>query len=163
METIGSPEYYLEMLTTSLERKEQILKELIELTDQQGQVLTEEELNIEKFDSLLQRKRSCIERLEKLDQGFEQVYQRVRDIIQERPGKYHEKIQKLQEQIGQLTELGVSLEVQERRNKERFEFLLANSRSKIRNYKVSNQAAAQYYKNMANRFQGDSYFVDKKK
>ena len=141
METIGTPEYYLEMLAASLEKKEELLKALVGLTGQQEQVLAEDEL----------------------DQGFEQVYQRIRETIQGNPGSYRGRIQELQERIGHLTEIGVSLEVQERRNKERFDFLLSSSRSKIRNYKVSNQAAAQYYKNMANRFQGDSYFVDKKK
>ena len=118
---------------------------------------------MEAFYKLLQKKQSYVERLEKMDQGFEQVYQRIRETIQGNPGSYRGRIQELQERIGHLTEIGVSLEVQERRNKERFDFLLSSSRSKIRNYKVSNQAAAQYYKNMANRFQGDSYFVDKKK
>ncbi len=163
METIGTPDYYLEMLAASLEKKEQVLEAMLELTGQQEQILAEEELDMEAFDKLLQKKQSYVERLEKLDQGFDQVYQRVREKIQKHPGKYRDRIQEMQGRIGQLTELGVSLEVQERRNKERFEFLVSASRSKIRNYKVSNQAAAQYYRNMANRFQGDSYFVDKKK
>ena len=163
METIGTPDYYLEMLAASLEKKEQVLEAMLELTGQQEQILAEEELDMEAFDKLLQKKQSYVERLEKLDQGFDQVYQRVREKIQEHPGKYRDRIQEMQGRIGHLTELGVSLEVQERRNKERFEFLVSASRSKIRNYKVSNQAAAQYYRNMANRFQGDSYFVDKKK
>ena len=163
METIGTPDYYLEMLAASLEKKEQVLEAMLELTGQQEQILAEEELDMEAFDKLLQKKQSYVERLEKLDQGFDQIYQRVREKIQKHPGKYRDRIQEMQGRIGQLTELGVSLEVQERRNKERFEFLVSASRSKIRNYKVSNQAAAQYYKNMANRFQGDSYFVDKKK
>ncbi len=163
METIGTPDYYLEMLAASLEKKEQVLEAMLELTGQQEQILAEEELDMEAFDKLLQKKQSYVERLEKLDQGFDQIYQRVREKIQKHPGKYRDRIQEMQGRIGQLTELGVSLEVQERRNKERFEFLVSASRSKIRNYKVSNQAAAQYYRNMANRFQGDSYFVDKKK
>lgn len=163
METIGTPEYYLEMLAASLEKKEELLKALVGLTGQQEQVLAEDELDMEAFDKLLQKKQSYVERLEKMDQGFEQVYQRIRETIQGNPGSYRGRIQELQEKIGHLTEIGVSLEVQERRNKERFDFLLSSSRSKIRNYKVSNQAAAQYYKNMANRFRGDSYFVDKKK
>ncbi len=163
METIGTPDYYLEMLAASLEKKEQVLEAMLELTGQQEQILAEEELDMEAFDKLLQKKQSYVERLEKLDQGFDQVYQRVREKIQKHPGKYRDRIQEMQGRIGKLTELGVSLEVQERRNKERFEFLVSASRSKIRNYKVSNQAAAQYYRNMANRFQGDSYFVDKKK
>lgn len=163
METIGTPDYYLEMLAASLEKKEQVLEAMLELTGQQEQILAEEELDMEAFDKLLQKKQSYVERLEKLDQGFDQIYQRVREKIQKHPGKYRDRIQEMQGRIGKLTELGVSLEVQERRNKERFEFLVSASRSKIRNYKVSNQAAAQYYRNMANRFQGDSYFVDKKK
>ena len=124
METIGTPDYYLEMLAASLEKKEQVLEAMLELTGQQEQILAEEELDMEAFDKLLQKKQSYVERLEKLDQGFDQIYQRVREKIQKHPGKYRDRIQEMQGRIGQLTELGVSLEVQERRNKDRFEFLV---------------------------------------
>ena len=92
METIGTPEYYLEMLAASLEKKEELLKALVGLTGQQEQVLAEDELDMEAFDKLLQKKQSYVERLEKMDQGFEQVYQRIRETIQGNPGSYRGRI-----------------------------------------------------------------------
>jgi len=163
METVGTPEYYLETLSVSLEQKEKVLQELTALTEQQERVLAVDTLDMDAFEELLRKKQKQREKLQKLDAGFEQIYQRVREELQGHPGQYKEVVLGLQKQISKLTDMGVLLEVQERRNKERLESVLAVSRSKIRNYKVSNQAASQYYKNMANRHQGESYFVDKKK
>lgn len=163
METVGTPEYYLETLGVSLEQKEKVLQELTTLTEQQGRVLTVDPLDMDAFEELLRKKQKQIDQLQKLDAGFEQIYQRVREELQGHPGQYKEVVLGLQAQISRLTDMGVLLEVQERRNKEQLENVLAVSRSRIRNYKVSNQAASQYYKNMANRHQGESYFVDKKK
>lgn len=163
METVGTPEYYLETLGVSLEQKEKVLQELTALTEQQGRVLTVDPLDMDAFEELLRKKQKQIDQLQKLDAGFEQIYQRVREELQGHPGQYKEVVLGLQAQISRLTDMGVLLEVQERRNKEQLENVLAVSRSRIRNYKVSNQAASQYYKNMANRHQGESYFVDKKK
>lgn len=164
MEMIGTPETYLQALETCLKQKEQVLRSLMKLTEEQETLLSAEELDMEAFEKLLVEKQVQVDEQQKLDTGFEQVYARVRETVTGDPGAYRASIERLQKLIRDLTELGVSLETLERRNKEKLDEQLAFSRNKIKNYKVNSQAAARYYKNMADRHQDDkSYFMDQKK
>lgn len=164
MEMIGTPETYLQALATCLEQKGTVLERLRELTEQQEKILSEDNFDMDAFEALLEQKQTQIDTLQKLDAGFEQVYERVRETVAADPKAYQPAIEKLQTQIRDLMEIGVGLEALERRNKEKLDEQLAFSRNKVKNYNMNSQAAARYYKNMANRHQSEeSYFMDKKK
>lgn len=159
----GTPEMYFEAMRISLEKKLVILKGLMEATDMQTAILNEELFDEEAFAAQVDAKAASIEELAKLDEGFEITYERIKEILATDKDSYKTQILELQERIAAVTEIGVKLEAAERRNKDRFDLHVRNSRDKIKSFNKSNAAVSQYYKNMNNQVMGNSYFLDKKK
>lgn len=163
MDKIGSIGTYLEAMEEALSQKALILETLHMLTKEQEGALSQKEFNMEAFGQLMDAKQKLLNQMEKLDEGFEQVYARVREELQGSPGSYRVVLERIQERIRGLMEAGVALEALELRNQQKVDRYLAASRDKIRSYKVSNRAAAHYYKSMADQHPGESIFIDKKK
>ena len=72
---------YLSVLEDSLKKKLQILDELTDYTMQQQELLKVEELDYEAFDRLVDQKDPLIQRIMELDQGFETVYDRIKEQL----------------------------------------------------------------------------------
>jgi hypothetical protein len=100
--------------------------------------------------------------LNQLDDGFEKVYDHVKDEISTNKLAYKDEIQQLQELIKKVTEKSIKLQSTELRNKSRLEAYFSTKKKDIKNFKVSSQTASNYYKNMSNQQQGQAYFLDKK-
>ena len=155
---------YLSLLIDTLQKKKSVLEQLKDITEQQKQLLQSENFEEDNFQKTLDKKDICIKELEKLDYGFEQVYERVALILKHNKDTYRNKIIKAQQLIQEVMDLAVSIRVLEEKNKERFLFCLSIKRGKMKNFKVSKHAVANYYRNMPNIHQaGQSYFLDKKK
>ena len=155
---------YLSVLIDTLQKKKDVLTEIKELTEQQKQLLQEEGFGEEDFQKIMDAKAEWIKELEKLDNGFEQVYERVALILKHNRDTYKDKILIIQQLIQNIMDLSVSIRAVEEQNKERFSICLSGKRNKMKNYNVNKQAAANYYRNMPNIHQtGQSYFLDKKK
>ena len=104
-----------------------------------------------------------IEEINKLDEGFELTYNRVREMIKENPEAYRDKIEKLQNSIRTLVDKGVEIEASERRNQIKFDLKVSKGKDKIRSYNLNSNAVTKYYSNMNGSVDGTTYFVDKKK
>lgn len=155
---------YLSVLIDTLEKKKDVLERIKNITEQQKQFLQSENFEEDSFQKTIDAKAVCIKELEKLDNGFEQVYERVALILKHNKEVYKDKILIAQKLIQEIMDLNVSIRVMEEQNKERFSICLSVKRGKMKNFKVSSRAAANYYKNMPNIHQtGQSYFLDKKK
>ena len=72
---------YLQMMIDSLNKKKGILIRIIELNEEQNQILSEETLNGDAFDDNMKAKGSCIDELDLLDEGFQSLFNRVRDAL----------------------------------------------------------------------------------
>ena len=154
---------YVQALLDSLEQKSVVLERVMSLTLEQEQILITSPFDLEKFDGLCDEKDICIKQLEQLDQGFENVFARVREVLKEQKVSFQKEIQSMQVLIQKITEQSISLKALEAKNKVRFESQMRNQRNDIRSFRKSNETATNYYKNMANQHQGQSYFYDKKK
>ncbi len=155
-------ETYLALLEDSLIKKSSILDQLIELTKEQEVIFREESINEERFHYIIDQKETLIEKLLSLDRGFEQIYQHIKDELLINKGKYQKEIQHLQELIAGITDKSVALQAAERRNKAKLDAYLATKKGEIKSFKIGNQTATSYYKNMAGQHQGEAYFFDKK-
>ena len=155
---------YLNILIDTLKKKEEVLRDLTEATQTQSDLLDKPELDIDAFNELVDEKEKCLEKLENLDEGFMSIYEKVRDILAEDTASYAEQIKKTQELVKTQTELSTSLQAAEERNKAKMTVHLSRGHQKVRDFKVSSQTAAAYYKNMSGKHQdGDSYFFNRKK
>ena len=96
---------YLSVLEDSLKKKLQILDELTDYTTQQQELLKVEELDYEAFDRLVDQKEPLIQRIMELDQGFETVYDRIKEQLLGNKEQYAAQIRALQSLIGELTDL----------------------------------------------------------
>lgn len=154
---------YLSVLEDSLKKKLQILDELTDYTMQQQELLKVEELDYEAFDRLVDQKDPLIQRIMELDQGFETVYDRIKEQLLGNKEQYAAQIKALQSLIGELTDKSVKLQTMEQRNKTAIEQQFRKSREKIRQGRQNKQAALNYYKNMYNANYVPPQFLDDKK
>ena len=154
---------YLSVLEDSLKKKLQILDELTDYTMQQQELLKVEELDYEAFDRLVDQKDPLIQRIMELDQGFETVYDRIKEQLLGNKEPYAAQIKALQSLIGELTDKSVKLQTMEQRNKTAIEQQFRKSREKIRQGRQNKQAALNYYKNMNNANYVPPQFLDDKK
>lgn len=154
---------YLSVLEDSLKKKLQILDELTDYTMQQQELLKVEELDYEAFDHLVDQKDPLIQRIMELDQGFETVYDRIKEQLLGNKEQYAAQIRALQSLIGELTDKSVKLQTMEQRNKSAVEQQFRKSREKIRQGRQNKQAALNYYKNMNNANYVPPQFLDDKK
>lgn len=156
-------ESYLSVLEDSLRKKLQILDELTVYTTQQQELFQAEELDYAAFDRLVDQKEPLIQKIMELDQGFETVYDRIKDQLIGNKEQYAAQIRTLQSLIGELTDKSVKLQTMEQRNKSAVEQQFRKSREKIRQGRQNHQAALNYYKNMNNSNYVPPQFLDNKK
>lgn len=156
-------ENQLTILSESLDKKLQLLKEIQAYNKKQEQSFLEETANLEEFDAAIEEKGRLIERLNKLDEGFETVYGRLAEELNGSREKYKAQIVQLQDKIRQVTELGVSVQAQEQRNKKLVEQYFAKAHNNLRQERKSSRAAYDYYKNMSGASVAQPRFMDSKK
>ena len=127
-------------------------------------LLDQPELDIDKFNELVDEKEKLLQKLESLDEGFLGLYEKVRIALAEDASAYADQVKETQQLVRTQTELSTSLQAAEERNKAKMTVHLARGHQKIKEFRVSSQTAAAYYKNMSGKHQdGDSYFFNRKK
>lgn len=109
------------------------------------------------------KKEPLINELEKLDQGFADIYAKVQSTLNVQKQDYVQEITELQRLIKEITDLSVKIQALEERNRKMFEQYLLGRRQQLKNARKSSKTANAYYKTMSGTPQGEAYFMDKKK
>lgn len=156
-------EDYLQIMIESLEKKNEVLDKVIALDKRQLAIALDQPFDMELYDASMDEKGELIDELDKLDEGFTSTYELVRDTVQANPKAYAEKVQKMQDLIRIATEKSVTIKAQEQRGKQAMQSAMNQKRKEIRSMKVTNAAAAQYYKSMSRINDVDPQLMDKKK
>lgn len=154
---------YISILKDTLMKKNQLLDKIVVNVELEERCLEAYDMDLTQFEDTLSEKEHLIQQLNALDDGFEKVYERVSEEINANKFSYKEDIIKLQELIRTITEKSVKIQGIERKNKVKLESQFTKKKKEIKDFKLSNETVNSYYKNMANGFQGESYFLDKKK
>lgn len=154
---------YIAVLSQSLEKKIRILDLIIEKNKEQRIIFTDETIPPERLEENLKEKGELIDQLNQLDDGFEQVYNRVRDILEKERENYRDEIKKMQESIREITDKSTTIQAQEQRNHELAVKKFSSVKKEIRKARTTTKAASQYYKSMTKTNVVDSQFLDKKK
>ena len=153
----------LQLLIEALEKKERILRQIIDKSKIQLNVAEAETLDVERFDKLVDDKASLLEEMVKLDEGFDSTYQRVKDELLTQKDRYKKEIVVLQKLIENGVDLGAQISAAETRTKNKLSVSLARSKKELVQKRVSTKVASDYYKTSNNFKHASSFFLDKKK
>ncbi|MDE6902950.1 MAG: flagellar protein FliT [Lachnospiraceae bacterium] len=152
-----------QILLQSLEKKTKLLDDMIRQNGVQEELLKEEDLDMDAFDEAINQQGFYIEELDKLDQGFETVYDRVREELLRDKARYRMEIIRMKELIQQITDKIVTLNAGNMRNKMLAENQFSRKRAAIGAGASRNKAARNYYNNMNRLNYVSPQFYDNKK
>ena len=99
----------------------------------------------------------------KLDEGFELLYERVREELQGKKEQYAAWIAETRKLITSVMDKSVSIQAQENRNRMAVERAFYRERQNIGKGKRSMSVAMDYYRNMSNSHVVDPQYMDQKK
>lgn len=152
-----------QILLQSLEKKTLLLDRMIQQNSVQEEILKADDLDMDAFDEAINKQGSYLEELDKLDQGFEAVYDRVRQELIQDKERYRAEIIRMKELIQQITDKIVTLNAGNMRNKVLAENQFKKKRISIGTGASKNRAARNYYNNMNNLNYVSPQFYDSKK
>lgn len=72
---------YINILTDTLKKKNDLLDQLIMLSSEQDNIISSEQPDMERLEQTFSEKEVFISQLNQLDDGFEKVYQHVKDAL----------------------------------------------------------------------------------
>lgn len=153
----------LEMLEKCLVCKDELLTEIYRETREQEAILDTEPFSEEAFEGTLQRKGECIEKISRYDQGFEQIFARIKEIVIEKKELYRACIERMQKLIREVTEKAMRIQSLEQKNKVKLEIYFNSRKQQIKNFNVSSRTVSNYYKSMSAGGKAEPYFMDKKR
>ena len=153
---------YIIILTESLEKKLQVLDKISTENLSQRELLKSEDFDMEAFETSVDRKSELIEQISFLDEGFETMYERVREALNTKKQSYQEEIATLKKLISAVTEKSVIIQKQEQENRVLAEAQFSREKKKVQQIKNSRQVTSQYYKNMAKLNYVEPQFMHKK-
>lgn len=154
---------YITILAESLKKKNTVLDEIQKANEEQKQILADENLTPDAFEKTLDKKSELIEQLNQLDEGFEQIYEKVREELKDHMEQYAEQIRQMRAEIQKITDKTVAIQTEELRNKQLIENKFSSIKKQIREVKSSQKAVNTYYRNMMNRGVMEAQFLDRKK
>jgi len=158
-----SPDNYVQMMRESLENKVSLLKQIKEKNKEQGEILQDENSLPEAFEETITAKENLIDHITRLDDGFEQLYNRVKESLSLNRNEYSGEIRKMQMLIEEITDLSQTIQAQEQRNRDLAEKRFSTITGKVKEVRKSQQAVNTYYKTMMDRAVVDPQFMDNRK
>ena len=154
---------YLDMLQDSLKKKLEILDDIMRYQREEAEMLKDESMDMEVFDKSINDKVALAENIDSLDDGFEKVYDRIREEMIKHKEKYAVQIRAMQDMIGEISEKNVAIQAEENRIKLEVDNFAKRESAALRQRRDNGKAARSYYNNMKKLNYVDSQFMDKKK
>ena len=142
-------ESQLTILSESLDRKLEVLQKIQEYNKRQEEVFSAEKVDIRQFDAAVEEKQHLIDEVVRLDDGFEILYEKLAKELEGNRERYASQIKELQAKVAKVTELSVSVQAQEARNKKLIESYFARERANIGQRRKNAKSAFDYYKSMS--------------
>ena len=155
-------ENYLKILEEALEKKSRVLDEIAGYNEEQEKIFSGDKADLEQFDEYIDKKDALIEKLSRLDEGFETLYANVSEQLKMNKAQYADQIRRLQTLVREVTDKSVSVQAQEARNKALIERYFAKQRENVRSSRKNSKAAYDYYKSMSAINGMTAQFMDKK-
>jgi len=158
-----SLESLLQILKESLEQKLIILSAIELKSKEQAELAANPDVLLEDLDSNMDEKAELIDKLTKLDTGFEALYDDIREELLENKSTYKSQIAQIQDLIAKVMEKSASIEAVEKRNKTAIEGIFKSRKKELQHRKNASSVARHYY-NATNKLNViNPVFMDKKK
>ncbi len=154
---------YIEILKQSLTKKIELLDTIMALNVLQKDMLENPDLDPDELEENLNRKEELVEQLSKLDDGFSQIYDRVRADLTENRGTYSDDIAQMKRDITAIMDKSTAIQSQEKRNQVLMQQKFTSVKKQIKEVKKSRQAVNSYYRNMMKMGAPEAAFLDDKK
>lgn len=139
---------YIAALIDSLNKKIDIL-EALHVKDEEQLALTKiTPFPYEEFDKNSEEKGVYIYKLNKLDVGFELVYEKVKEELDKNRSAYKSEIKTMQSLISKITSLSVKIQAEEARNKQALENALKQEKDNLRANRSGVKAVKSYTNTM---------------
>lgn len=152
----------LQILKDSLTKKKGILKQIEKENVNQESVLKAEPVSFDDFEAIVDKKTELIDKLTKLDQGFESVYERIKEELLTNRSQYKGQTESLKSLISEITEMSVSIQAHEARNKALVEKIFSKTREDIQAERIRAKSSYDFMNRMAKQ-DVSPRFMDKKK
>lgn len=153
---------YIEIMTDGLQKKSVLLDEIIESNHKMERLVNQPDMDMERFKQLLDEKDECVKQISQLDEGFESLFEKLREELHGNKDAYKQQILSMQKSIRNITDKVVQIQDMESKNKLAIDGQFARKRKNIRTVKKGMDVAQNYYKSMSKLNVVDSQFLDKK-
>lgn len=138
----------VQILAQSLEKKSQVLDKIIEQGNLQETILKQDNFDMDAFEKSIDEQNCLIAELDKLDRGFESLYDRIREELLAHKEKYSAEIKRMKELIQQITDKVVIVNATELRNKRMAESQFKKEKIAIQQSVSKSKVARDYYNSM---------------
>ena len=154
---------YLQILQDSLVKKLELMTLIEQKSMEQSKMIKGADVDLSLIDSNMDEKAQLIERVLSLDEGFESLYEKIRDELIPNKDCYRDEIASLQKLIGRITEKSASIQTIEARNKAEMEVVFSKQKKGIQSKRNAMSVAKDYYQNMNKVKHVSPQFLDQKK
>lgn len=157
---------YVQILEESLIRKSELLDKIITKNQAQTDCVEGKEyddIDWDAFNLLMAEKEAAIDRINKMDEGFQSLYDRVKEQLKADKSKYASNIKRMQELIRKISDQSVMIQTGEERNRQTIEKVMMGRKKQIRHTRNSMKVASSYAQTMQRTFLADANEFEKKK
>lgn len=146
---------YIQIMIESLRKKSELLDKLIRKNEAQYECVNGKDFDAidwDDFNLLVAEKQTAIDRIVKMDEGFQSLYDRVKEQLNDDKDKYADKIKEIQKLITTITEQGIKISTGEERNRKIIEKVFGNRKKEIKRTRNSLKVANSYAQTMSGDF-----------
>ena len=154
---------YLNILQDSLIKKIELLEQIEKKSLEQSEMIKGTNVDLELVDVNMDEKAKLIEEIFKLDNGFESIYEKVREKLLVNKEQNKVQIHNLQGLISKVTEKSTAIQANEARNKAQMDIVFATQKKEVQNRRNAMSVARDYYQNMNKVKHVSPQFMDHKK
>lgn len=139
---------YISALIDGLKSKIEVLEQIHQKDEEQFELTKVMPFPYDDFDRNVEEKSVLIYKLNKLDQGFELIYNNVKEELSSNKELYKEEIKTMQNLITRATDLSVQIQAEESRNKAAMESAFKDEKSRLKSNRSGVKAVRSYTQTM---------------
>lgn len=159
---MSNADNYVQIMTDSLVMKKSVLEKIVAFNEEQKKIVSSDDFDGNLFRENVNKKAQLVEEINRLDAGFDDLFRRVREVLDADKASYSNQIATMKTLIKDVTDLAVKVEADEARNKRLVEKKFAELRKGVQTAKTNVQKTNAYYQNM-NKLDTSPQFMDQKK
>lgn len=156
-------EQKMDLLTSNLNKKSSLLKEMADVLDKQLQLMDASDMQLEELDACMEKQGNLTEELENLNAEAGSLYEYLQKADISAEAGNASKIAHIKELLTQITTDFDTLQEKEQNARQRMEAFFQKERKNFGDGRRSSKAAFDYYRNMSGANVIPPQFMDQKK